>query len=181
MRGETRKSCHNQQGRQDFNPLAPCGARPVYFGPFRRFLQFQSTRPVRGETRSWWSLCRPWRYFNPLAPCGARRLFSAFLTSRSTFQSTRPVRGETSFIVLSLSFLIFQSTRPVRGETAKVYKLYCYGSYTSDKKEHSILVFLSAAYSFLCSRQVFSVRSRQDISCHFHFAPAQIIRTSSAS
>ena len=61
--------------------------------------QFQSTRPVRGETFPTKLQCRPRRNFNPLAPCGARQakpLERALKQAR--FQSTRPVRGETSAI-----------------------------------------------------------------------------------
>ena len=56
----------------DFNPRAPCGARPVpgVFGNTGNL--FQPTRPLRGAT-----LCAGQRrcifvYFNPRAPCGAR-------------------------------------------------------------------------------------------------------------
>ena len=201
-----------------FNPLAPCGARLRAARPQGIEIKFQSTRPVRGETRSLWDPPFLRSNFNPLAPCGARRSVSisdAFaicisihspragrdqascficastlhisihspragrdtsmirlLKSARLFQSTRPVRGETlpSNIKTSLSLFqstrpvrgetrvplrpysphsIFQSTRPVRGETAKVYKLYCYGSYTSDKKT------LFEAFSPVCCMLVF--------------------------
>ena len=101
----------------DFNPLAPCGARP-------------ETAPALPSTL----------YFNPLAPCGARppRVWS--ISPTTVFQSTRPVRGETlrdrpdrgrvqisihspragrdyAFIDFIGLLFQFQSTRPVRGET----------------------------------------------------------------
>ena len=63
---------------------------------------FQSTRPVRGETRRAEVFPLPSSHFNPLAPCGARRAAPCFLQSAAPFQSTRPVRGET----IQTSFLI---------------------------------------------------------------------------
>ena len=105
----------------NFNPRAPCGARPV--ASLTSTVQgiFQSTRPVRGAT------------------AGLRREIL-----RSTFQSTRPVRGatmrplksRTSAMAISIHapragrddhawsssqrIAEFQSTRPVRGATAHI-------------------------------------------------------------
>ena len=56
----------------DFNPRAPCGARP-------------------GRNDS----CCYWWHFNPRAPCGARLWHRLWRLSGSVFQSTRPVRGAT--------------------------------------------------------------------------------------
>ncbi len=36
--------------RRDFNPRAPCGARPMALAPLETSFLFQSTRPVRGAT-----------------------------------------------------------------------------------------------------------------------------------
>ena len=128
----------------NFNPRAPCGARPLY--PMPDLLKF--------------------RHFNPRAPCGARRgrlpgagnLFYISIHApragrdsgrrtmpprRFRFQSTRPVRGATSraFSRSSrvnfnprapcgarrrvaeeiLSAESFQSTRPVRGATRDAF------------------------------------------------------------
>ncbi|EFR40726.1 hypothetical protein HMPREF9162_2203 [Selenomonas sp. oral taxon 137 str. F0430] len=35
-----------------FNPRAPCGARPGISSSSQSFSEFQSTRPVRGATRT---------------------------------------------------------------------------------------------------------------------------------
>ena len=112
VRGETGGTVRPPPKAPDFNPLAPCGARPdsqERHGTLKT-ISIHSPRAGRDETRA--APPPPRRHFNPLAPCGARRACTAQTTPRS----------------------LFQSTRPVRGETAKVYKLYCYGSYTSDKK-----------------------------------------------
>ena len=57
---------------KDFNPRAPCGARP---------------RPPECLPES--------ANFNPRAPCGARHSLPPGLLSDVEFQSTRPVRGAT--------------------------------------------------------------------------------------
>ena len=56
----------------DFNPRAPCGARPSRNASKIWKQVFQSTRPVRGATESNCAECTP-----------------------NVFQSTRPVRGAT--------------------------------------------------------------------------------------
>ena len=79
----------------DFNPRAPCGARPVVFGMV-----------VKNND------------FNPRAPCGARRSAMVACHSLKVFQPTRPLRGATLplFIHILLLF-VFQPTRPLRGAT----------------------------------------------------------------
>ena len=79
----------------DFNPRAPCGARPRTCMGHTGGSLFQSTRPVRGATRS--GLCgdRPQWHFNPRAPCGARLRRYPPREKKHKFQSTRPVRGAT--------------------------------------------------------------------------------------
>ena len=106
-------------GCRNFNPRAPCGARPVWAAMPRGILRdfnprapcgarrrssrrewqhrttFQSTRPVWGATRSpTWRSCSS-RYFNPRAPCGARLPDLVVDYSAYIFQSTRPVWGAT--------------------------------------------------------------------------------------
>ena len=101
----------------DFNPRAPCGARPVIL-PLVEFSKiFQPTRPLRGATQ--WAVAAPrpafisthaplagrdagrpvsWAapfYFNPRAPCGARLSTSGKRNRRPRFQPTRPLRGAT--------------------------------------------------------------------------------------
>ena len=60
------------RSRRNFNPLSPCGERPMcYQLQFRLF------------------------YFNPLSPCGERPGAEEILHSAAIFQSTLPVWGET--------------------------------------------------------------------------------------
>ena len=78
----------------NFNPRAPCGARPIKNEAEFRKQIFQSTRPVRGAT-------------SPQVDRDKELLF----------QSTRPVRGATSEERADVEIMLFQSTRPVRGAT----------------------------------------------------------------
>ena len=101
---------------------------------------FQSTRPLRGETRRDGKRRSGTVFFNPLAPCGARQPRRQCRLFGTGFQSTRPLRGETTFFGVMILFVrifnplapcgarplvagikllppTFQSTRPLRGET----------------------------------------------------------------
>ena len=102
----------------NFNPRAPCGARP----PMRSVLFFGMVN------------------FNPRAPCGARRrkrlpqcelrvisihaphagrdyYARGDIMPVAEFQSTRPMRGATGRFSCNLTTILFQSTRPMRGAT----------------------------------------------------------------
>ena len=57
---------------RNFNPRAPCGARPVACNAMRSAIGFQSTRPVRGATNRNSRRAPARKDFNPRAPCGAR-------------------------------------------------------------------------------------------------------------
>ena len=109
----------------NFNPRAPCGARPQPVFPAMPKYPFQPTRPLRGATATLAMILaevgisthaplagrdRLQRYmrsqrshFNPRAPCGARR--------------QKRCRNNTA--------KVFQPTRPLRGATAKEYKSLC--------------------------------------------------------
>ena len=119
MRGATWILKDNPDGFQDFNPRAPCGARPRDLLARRPIRVFQSTRPVRGATLD---DLQPYKTvkisihapragrdgaeqvgyssthdFNPRAPCGARPGQLKTVLESFIFQSTRPVRGATYF------------------------------------------------------------------------------------
>ena len=79
----------------NFNPRAPCGARPGNAKRTDEIGVISIHAPRVGRDR-----CRPRRpapprYFNPRAPCGARLSQRHCPPPRSTFQSTRPVWGAT--------------------------------------------------------------------------------------
>ena len=70
----------------NFNPRAPCGARPTSSRSCNASSTFQSTRPLRGATASTRSTLALSSHFNPRAPCGARHKsyqtyqFSAYIS-----------------------------------------------------------------------------------------------------
>ena len=74
VRGATGGYARINSRETDFNPRAPCGARPQSVAIAGVTAQFQSTRPVRGAT--------PLGSIDHCTICG--------------FQSTRPVRGATA-------------------------------------------------------------------------------------
>ena len=88
------KGAYRWRLKHNFNPRAPCGARPASTAGTIGEVTFQSTRPVRGATK-------------------------AFEGQHPTyeFQSTRPVRGATALATMTTQTATFQSTRPVRGAT----------------------------------------------------------------
>ena len=95
MRGATLNRCDVFGSKIDFNPRAPCGARPKSHPAKCASTPFQSTRPLRGATaRFLQSRCAK-GYFNPRAPCGARPVQYAYQGFAKQFQSTRPLRGAT--------------------------------------------------------------------------------------
>ena len=101
----------------NFNPRAPCGARPApneVVVPLERFqptrplrgatnvyvsaqvsVPFQPTRPLRGATMKRNSAKVNIRDFNPRAPCGARQYLWHLSRTEQEFQPTRPLRGAT--------------------------------------------------------------------------------------
>ena len=81
----------------DFNPRAPCGARPWFICACMRPGEFQSTRPLRGAT---------WAHWHPRA--------------RWRFQSTRPLRGATSLDFPPLAYLRISIHAPLAGRDATI-------------------------------------------------------------
>ena len=86
---------------------------------FKKLFLFQSTRPLRGGTRSLLVDSR-WRInFNPPAPCGAGPTQARGHRPHKLFQSTRPLRGGTALQAAPGKRWEFQSTRPLRGGTRR--------------------------------------------------------------
>ena len=144
-----------RSGWANFNPLAPCGARQLVHAYSAIAIEFQSTRPVRGETTSAHLPHATSIYFNPLAPCGARR---------------KAQRKATAF-------LIFQSTRPVRGETAKAYKIHEIVLYVFHKIIGTSARIKESTDAYALKVPAFTVRSQPDFLHRFHIAPHLILST----
>ena len=79
----------------DFNPLSPCGERPYEKANQCFNIRFQSTLPMRGETRATSAGTIRMPNFNPLSPCGERLQAMQPVIEPIIFQSTLPMRGET--------------------------------------------------------------------------------------
>ena len=90
-----------EEDHEDFNPRAPCGARPGV-----------------GDAKHRTS------YFNPRAPCGARRPGMTRSARGIGFQPTRPLRGATPGTATPSLKRVFQPTRPLRGATTVYHKFY---------------------------------------------------------
>ena len=113
----TRK--HGYRMVHDFNPRAPCGARPTRRGTSTSDQDFNPRAPC-GARHGCNRGRRNHGNFNPRAPCGARRGEDGAAVYVCRFQSTRPVWGATSRNSLSgCSTSRFQSTRPVWGATGR--------------------------------------------------------------
>ena len=68
--------------------------------PYNRRIEFQSTHPLRGATRSTSSATARTLYqdFNPRTPCGVRHRRGPHHTGKEKFQSTHPLRGATASV-----------------------------------------------------------------------------------
>ena len=107
----------------DFNPRAPCGARPMACNVSYGTAKFQSTRPMRGATAHGRSRMHGYTNFNPRAPCGARLCRLPHYLALRKFQSTRPMRGATTGRLHIRDWEDkFQSTRPMRGATVQRFR-----------------------------------------------------------
>ena len=84
-----------QMARTNFNPRAPCGARPMLDGKRDGHLVFQPTRPLRGATAG-----AMWR----------RR--------RKEFQPTRPLRGATDDVEKQACLTRISTHAPLAGRDA---------------------------------------------------------------
>ena len=95
MRGATwRSSGPTRFSGCDFNPRAPCGARPARPQISSASKTFQPTRPLRGAT-----------------------IISNLYFKKVVFQPTRPLRGATMPAGERQEDETFQPTRPLRGAT----------------------------------------------------------------
>ncbi len=140
LAGRDRSKTRETKTKRNFNPRAPCGARPEYLRHGHHKKLFQPTRPLRGATntvkhsittfqisthaplagrdRQQNEIAKGGSNFNPRAPCGARHHAAAqFIEDKIGFQPTRPLRGATALSRDTLSCRAFQPTRPLRGAT----------------------------------------------------------------
>ena len=111
--------------QKHFNPLFPYGKRPVLFDLLLILVTFQSTLPIREETKGLEELGET-SDFNPLFPYGKRRVPAWGREFIRVFQSTLPIREETGPSRKKEPKRKFQSTLPIREET-RDQDQYCAG------------------------------------------------------
>ena len=81
----------------NFNPRAPCGARPKHLSTPQSTKRFQPTRPLRGATIRAGDIY-PNIYISTHAPLAGRDWETCAYTARYIiFQPTRPLRGATFY------------------------------------------------------------------------------------
>ena len=103
----------------NFNPRAPCGARPICKIEQHMGLTISIHAPLAGRDSAAPGIGRaPWAHFNPRAPCGARPETSIWIWGDTYFNPRAPCGARLWYIVTELGSIIeFQSTRPLRGAT----------------------------------------------------------------
>ena len=94
LRGATTRWRRWWRTSRNFNPRAPCGARPSFEVRHGEESGFQPTRPLRGATQ-----------------------MAKMVEDEQEFQPTRPLRGATGPLGPSKGAERFQPTRPLRGAT----------------------------------------------------------------
>ena len=101
--------------QRDFNPRAPCGARPVQGAEVQPRPRI-STHALRAERDAQTRLCRTApAYFNPRAPCGAR--LAAGLHAAATWEiSTHALRAERDKLYVLAPSVTVISTHALRAE-----------------------------------------------------------------
>ena len=103
---------------EDFNPRAPCGARPVCLCSHPARTHFNPRAPCGARPGSLCVTASITQHFNPRAPCGARpgRGCSCRCSCRN-FNPRAPCGARPSPSRISSAIEPFQSTRPVWGAT----------------------------------------------------------------
>ena len=121
MRGATNRSAVGNHGAlSDFNPRAPCGARPPW-GYLRacRCRYFNPRAPCGARRSGRETMLLRILDFNPRAPCGARRVENVYNKNRQKISIHAPHAGRDSWSSSNhLTPIGFQSTRPMRGATS---------------------------------------------------------------
>ena len=118
-RGATRSSGRAFQQQRDFNPRAPCGARPgqLHNQGYTKAISIHAPLAGRDAEGRCHDDGAAISIHAPLAGCDTCR--PEFSVSCERFQSTHPLRGATCSRLYFFTFVLFQSTHPLRGATVK--------------------------------------------------------------
>ena len=102
----------------NFNPRAPCGARLCIRGEIAAAIDISIHAPLAGRDHLQYYHEKQTKIFQSTRPLrGATRSGSGIFLIRELFQSTRPLRGATKQSRNASLRVEFQSTRPLRGAT----------------------------------------------------------------
>ena len=105
-----------------FNPLAPCGARRQSTGYTVSCKAFQSTRPLRGETKPKRTPAPCRVLFNPLAPCGARHIYRHNAhPGAAFFNPLAPCGARQDFPLLKIAACWFSIHSPLAGRDGPLF------------------------------------------------------------
>ena len=121
LRGATSLLSALRDGKGDFNPRAPCGARRSPVVPLRFPKLFQSTRPLRGATQSSGAFAFS-KIISIHAPLAGRDDTLILRVRFAVISIHAPLAGrDVEADVKHTVYERFQSTRPLRGATAEKF------------------------------------------------------------
>ena len=118
LRGATRSDRQTTRRCADFNPRAPCGARPMVGQLSMIVLKFQPTRPLRGATVAVAAGVVP-PVFQPTRPLRGATGRIAWIHQPVRISTHAPLAGRDSTTSTCSGSMSFQPTRPLRGATAR--------------------------------------------------------------
>ena len=121
--GRDSKTIRRCRSRSDFNPRAPCGARPTARATSATQRRISIHAPRVGRDCAMRSMMRALRHFNPRAPCGARRRSPPRSSRFANFNPRAPCGARPDASIAPSAPFAFQSTRPVWGATIRFLRL----------------------------------------------------------
>ena len=113
----------------NFNPRAPCGARPVHPRDVAKRQHISTHAPLAGRDLRRCGTDRSCRNFNPRAPCGARRMARASTSLPRNFNPRAPCgarqkRGAKQSSKTNISTHAPLAGRDVSYKYAKIYDVW---------------------------------------------------------
>ena len=116
---------------------------------------FQSTHPMRGETNPIGEIRNGIIYFNPLTPCGVRRIVRKSTLLKTNFNPLTPCGVRQTKNRDQKKRRQFQSTHPMRGETLAARLLHDHQTFQSThpmRGETAFMPQISSAHKCICTK-----------------------------
>ena len=117
LRGATGLDRVTPTPHRDFNPRAPCGARPISPSAEYSASAISTHAPLAGRDQRLCGSLPARSGFQPTRPLRGATFISITIAKTPTFQPTRPLRGATRITEKEPRGKEFQPTRPLRGAT----------------------------------------------------------------